>query len=175
MKNTTRIVWMLAVLSTFAVAANAQAAGKSAEDGASTPPAVMEIAQATRVIRGEFGLFSEDADGGEPHFVRSKTVPLVPGQSYGWVIAVRSNQQRIHWREELTLPASPVTWGAPETQGRRALSDDGRVAITEREVDLGDGLIYNAWDVAAGDPQGRYRIRVFVEGTLAKVFEFDVR
>jgi hypothetical protein len=47
--------------------------------------------------------------------------------------------------------------------------------VTEREVAPDQGLIFNTWSVAAGDPAGKYVIRVFVEGALAKTFEFEVR
>jgi hypothetical protein len=36
-------------------------------------------------------------------------------------------------------------------------------------------IIYNVWTVAPGEPKGRYVIRVTVEGSAERTFEFDVR
>ncbi|SFN66513.1 hypothetical protein SAMN05660284_02008 [Formivibrio citricus] len=88
---------------------------------------------------------------------------------------LRTDKPKIKWREEFTLPAKPDTWGNPEPLGTRSVSTDGRVSITEREVSPERGIIFNSWAVAPGDPKGRYVIRVFIEGVLASVFEFDVQ
>ncbi|SFN48493.1 hypothetical protein SAMN05660284_01602 [Formivibrio citricus] len=126
------------------------------------------------VVSADFGLFNS-AESGRPLFESVKVVPLTPDQSYGWVILLRTNKPTIKWREEFTLPTKPDTWGAPESQGTRSVSTDGRVSITEREVSPERGIIFNSWAVAPGDPKGRYVIRVFIEGSLAHVFEFDVQ
>src|SRR5271154_4511755 len=65
------------------------------------------------VIRADFGLFNT-TNSGKPVFVSAKVVPFVPNQQYGWVILLRTNKPNIKWREELTLPQKPITWGKPE-------------------------------------------------------------
>jgi hypothetical protein len=132
------------------------------------------IVASPEVIRADFGLINPP-NSGNPTFVPTKVVPLVPNQAYGWVILLRTDKPKIKWREEFTLPAKPITWGQPESLGSRSISTDGRVSITEREVAPDRGAIFNSWTVAPGDPKGRYVIRVFVEGSLARVFEFDVQ
>lgn len=127
-----------------------------------------------KVIRAEFGLFNSP-NSGKPTFVPTKVVPLIPKQAYGWIMSLRSDKLKIKWREEFTLPAKPATWGPAESLGSRSVSKDGRMSITEREVSPDRGLIYNSWTVVPGDPPGKYVIRVFVEGSLAKVFEFEVK
>jgi hypothetical protein len=126
------------------------------------------------VIRAEFGIFNGE-NSGKPAFVPATEVPLTPNQGYGWVMLLRTVKTKIKWREEFTLPVKPKTWGDSESLGTRAVSTDGRTSVTEREVSTDRGVIFNAWAVVPGDPEGRYVIRVFVEGSLAKVFEFDVR
>jgi hypothetical protein len=126
------------------------------------------------VIRAEFGITNQE-DSGKPAFVPATVVPLTPNQGYGWIMLLRTAKQRIKWREEFTLPAKPNTWGDPEPLGTRSVSTDGRTSVTEREVSPDHGVIFNFWEVAPGDPRGRYVIRVFIEDSLARVFEFDVQ
>ncbi|WP_146076095.1 hypothetical protein [Caldimonas caldifontis] len=126
------------------------------------------------VVRAEFGIFNQP-NSGKPAFVPATVVPLTPNQGYGWIMLLRTTKPKIRWREEFTLPAKPNTWGDPEPLGTRSVSTDGRTSVTEREVSPDRGLIFNTWAVAPGDPKGRYVIRVFVEGSLVKVFEFDVQ
>ena len=126
------------------------------------------------VIRADFGLINPPISD-KPTFIPSKMVPLIPNQGYGWFILLRTTKPKIKWREEFTLPVKPISWGNPESLGSRSVSTDGRVSVTEREVSPDGGVIFNAWAVAPGDPKGRYVIRVFIEGSLAKVFEFDVQ
>jgi hypothetical protein len=125
-------------------------------------------------MSGEFGLFNL-SDPSNLRFAPSTSVPLVPGQAYGWIIRVRTEKAKIKWREEFTLPVKPRTWGVDESVGTRSVSNDGRTSVTMREVSPDRGLIFNSWSVAPGDPKGRYSIRVFVEGYLAKAFEFEVQ
>ena len=131
-------------------------------------------ANAPEVVRAQFGIFKQ-ASSGKTEFVATNVVPFVPNQSYGWVMVLRTSQQKVKWREEFTLPVKPDTWGEPEALGKRAVSEDGRTSVTEREVSPNRGLILNAWSIAPGDPKGHYVIRVYVEGVLAGVFEFDVQ
>lgn len=125
-------------------------------------------------MSGEFGLFNL-SDPSNLRFVPSTSVPLWPGQSYGWIIRVRTEKAKIKSGEEFTLPAKPQTWGVNEPVGTRSVSEDGRTSVIEREVSADQGLILNTWFVAPGDPKGRYSIRVFIEGYLAKTFEFQAQ
>ncbi len=105
-----------------------------------------------------FGLF--DTTGGQMKFSPGGVVPLVEGQAYGWVLRIRT---------------APATWGESEPIGTRKLSDDARVSITERSVEPINGVLFNSWAVAKGDPPGKYEIRVFVENRLVATFDFEVR
>lgn len=127
---------------------------------------------AVQIERAEFGLFKK-VDGNSA-FSPSRTVPLSVNQAYGWVVKLHTNQEKIKWREEFTLPAAPAVWGdLPATS--RQVSDDGKTSILEREVVPVDGTIFNSWSVAAGDPPGLYTIRLTVADAKPIVFEFEVR
>jgi hypothetical protein len=92
---------------------------------------------------------------------------------FGWVIELKSPAKVVHWREQLTLPAAPETWGEAEAQGRH-ISSDGRTAVTERDQVVDGGAIFNRWVLAPGDPKGHYVITVDVPGAPQQRFEFDV-
>lgn len=153
----------LIVFSPAAVALAAESEGTCAND-----PAVVVVTSA------QFGLIKTHPSKPDT-FTPKRVVPLRVNQGYGWRIRLNTNQATVKWREEFTLPAKPKTWGAAEEAGSRAVSDDGRVSVTEREVTPDNGVIANTWYVAPGDPAGRYRIRVFVEGQLVKTFAFIVK
>lgn len=127
------------------------------------------------VVRAEFGLLKPTPHG-ESEFIPSRVLPLTPEQSYGWLIELRPGKRSVRWREEFELPHAPATWGVPETEGRRRVAAHGRIAVTERTVaPMGGNMILNFWTVAPGDPEGPYRIRVFVEGRLAGDFSFTAQ
>ena len=74
------------------------------------------------------------------------------------------------------MPAAPSLWGgekAPSTV--QSLSADRRISITEGEATPAQGMIFNAWSVAPGDPAGTYRIRVFIDNRLVETFDFKVK
>jgi len=131
------------------------------------------ISEEVQIVRAEFGLFKKTANG--QSFVPAKTVPLVEGQEYGWMIVLKTKKPMLKWREEFTLPYPPATWGDAEAQGLHSVSKDGRVSVMESEVAPVDGLIFNSWSVAVGDPQGHHVMRVLIDNRYERVFEFDVQ
>lgn len=124
------------------------------------------------ILRSEFGLFNSPQLG-RPAFEPSLKVPLREGQGYGWIILLKTKKLKVSWREELSLPAPAPIIGIDQTRGRHTVSADKMKVTTEREVDLERGYIHNSWAVAAGDPKGLHVLRVYVEGKLARTFEFE--
>lgn len=121
------------------------------------------------IINAEFGLINNN------QFIASDKVPLITGQLYGWRIQLKTNKTKIKWKEQFILPKAPKTWGElNQIDGKNSISNDKRVSITEREVIPENGIIYNAWSVANGDPKGRYMIRVLIENQQERVFTFNV-
>jgi len=138
----------------------------AAKSVSSALPGVVQIEQA------QFGLFK--IDDGKATFSPSKTVPLSVNQAYGWVVLLRTKQEKVKWREELTLPAAPATWGVPPAN-LREVSADRKTSILEKEASPNNGTIFNAWSVLAGDPPGRYTMRLTIEDAEPIVFEFEVQ
>lgn len=137
-----------------------------AESG--SPPSV-------EVLRVEFGTFLKPGENGPP-FKATRLIPLVAGQSYGWIVFVKTTSAKVRWREEFTLPAAPKVWGGEKPSSTvQSLSADRRTSITEGEATPTRGFILNAWSVAPGDPVGTYRIRVFIDNRLVETFDFEVK
>jgi len=126
------------------------------------------------ILSADFGLFNM-SESGKPHFQPTLRVPFKEKQSYGWIILLKTKKKRIKWREELELPVAPKTWDDVKKPGRRTISKDRRVAITELEVMPAGGLILNAWTIDPGDPAGKYIIRIYIENEHVRAFEFYVQ
>ena len=127
----------------------------------------VEITEAT------FGLY-RTREAGQFALQPADVVPRVPGQQYGWLIRLKTDRERVHWREALRLPGAPATWGR-ERVGTRSLSADKRTLITERDVETRSGYIFNAWQVEAGDPAGRYTMAVSIDDGPTARFAFTVK
>jgi hypothetical protein len=129
-------------------------------------PAVTQAEARTSIVASEFGVF-QDGD-----FTPSRTVSLAKKQGYGWMMLLDTPKAEVRYREEFILPAS-ATWKVDPGRGV-TLSADRRSAVSERVVRHEDGMIFNAWSVAEGDPKGRYMIKVLLENQVEKTFVFDV-
>jgi len=122
---------------------------------------------------GVFGIIIKGRDG-KDEFKVSNTVPLIEGQSYGWIIKRGSGIAKVKLKEVFELPARPETWGPGEASGEQDISEDGRILTSEKEILVEDGHIESFWSVASGDPLGDYVIRVYVNDVLLKTFHFKV-
>lgn len=156
----------------FAVAALAAAMfGASAVAAQS---AAAEDTWAVEVVQSTFGLFTSGPNG-QPRFLPTREVPHTPGQgSFGWIMKIDTRRPVLRWREELTLPEKPATWGDAPADARRSFSEDGRTVILEKEAPTRP-FLFQSWQVAPGDPKGPHRIRVTVEGAPPVTFDFQVR
>jgi hypothetical protein len=153
----------LLAASLFFIAGSARCA-----EPASSSPAI-------EVVRAEFGTFPKPGTT-DTAFTATRSIPLVPGQLYGWIALVKPTQTKVHWREEFTLPAAPETWaGEAQPNTSQSVSEDRRTSITEGEDIPTQGMIMRVWGVAPGDPAGTYRIRVFIENRLVESFVFEVK
>jgi hypothetical protein len=132
-------------------------------------PGKILAASDAHVRSAEFGIFKNSTAGAK--LTRSRTVALKVGQIYGWRIFLDTKKTTVHFREEFELPLPPETWG--EQQGQ-TVSRDYKTSVLERDVPVEGGFIENMWSVAPGDPCGKHAIRVFIDGSLAATFQFDV-
>ena len=130
--------------------------------------------QNVQIIKAKFGLFNSP-NSGKPPFIETNTVPLKTGQGYGWLILLKTDKPTIKWREEFTLPSAPATWGEGKPQAINKVTEDKKTSIIEKTVTPVHGVIFNAWEVAPGDPKGHYVIRVIIESAEEQRFEFDVK
>jgi hypothetical protein len=128
--------------------------------------------QAVAITQSTFGVYRTE-QAGQMILEPASTVPFSVGQQYGWIMRLKTSRHRVRWREELTLPSVPRTWGR-ERIGSRTIASDDRSIITEREVSSDSGYIFNAWKIEPGDPIGHYRIVVSIEDGPSRTFSFDV-
>ena len=149
------------LLTAIAIAAAAQAGGKA------VLPTVADA------------VFLVSEGSGEP--VPSNRVPYRPNSScYTWIISVAPERRELAVREVFDLPAAARIWGSegsstpPEDGSVTLVNPDRSTAVTEFTDSLEDGVISHGWCVAAGDPTGPHRIRVFVGDELLHEFRFEV-
>lgn len=125
------------------------------------------------ILSAEFGI-EYDTRPHPPVFIPTRQVPLIENVGYGWEIRIRTSRKTIRWREELTLPRAPLSWGEQEV--RTQVSDDRRIAVTEQEETVpDDGMLRHRWYVVPGDPRGDYTIRVILDNERDRTFRFTVR
>jgi len=74
--------------------------------------------------KAEFGLITKDVLG-RTIFVPTRQVPLIVGEAYGWLIAIKTKKPTITWREEFELPRAPEIWGSDEGKTVYTLSRTG--------------------------------------------------
>ena len=106
-------------------------------------------------------------------FKEAERVPLVVGQSYGWVLKVK-HQNIINWRETLTLPSTPGVWGDKEATSNINVVQKSE-SPTQSNI-FGDeyyGYISNMWSVAEGDPAGVYNFKIYYNNDFAKEFNIE--
>lgn len=132
---------------------------------ASKPPVPRKI----WVAVAEFGLFEKYI--GTDEFTQTDKVPLEKGQQYGFRLYLRGDGRSLPMKVEVEAPSAPKTWGE-ETEDLK-ISADGRVASHESMAPT-EKLVEQLWEVADGDPEGEYQIRVFVSDQLIKTFKFTV-
>lgn len=101
--------------------------------------------------------------------VPSDIVPLVPGQQFGWELALED--EGLHtWREVLITPQAPREWVGADLQ----ILDEGRVGITERTEVAVDGVLAHAWTITDGDPAGHHVLELWLDGRLVKRASFMI-
>lgn len=134
-------------------------------------------AQRIDIVGTEFGLF----DAGNPQapvFQPTRLVPLVPGQRYGWVIELRTQQRSVSVREEYLLP-NPATEAGPQGDLKNAaqlvIPLPRRSQVSQRQLVPVGGSIVGEWVVGPAEPPGRRHLQVIVEGQVAGSFEYEVR
>ena len=125
------------------------------------------------VVDEGFGIVEESSP--ESRYLDvTKNIPLRVGTRYGYVIYLRTNKDAVHYTEVLEL-AGPAQWGVNENE-KFVISPDKKKATVERERhNEGDPFsISEVWRVSEGDPAGRARLTVTIEGKIVRTFDFDL-
>jgi hypothetical protein len=127
------------------------------------------------IVGAEFGLFDE-GKGNEILFQPSKLVPLAVGQRYGWIIEVRTLKRTLAVREEYVLPKAASDKEPDNAVARNLhIPDLRRSQVSQRQLALVDGQIIGEWSIGPGEPPGKRRLQVIVEGQVAATFDYEVK
>lgn len=122
-----------------------------------------------QISDAQFGIEMWDADAGYI-YDETDTVVLEPGTSFGWRIRLKNPVTTVRLTEEFVLPAPPSHWGLTRDTH---VTNDGRVAVTHKDLSPNDGWIDNGWVVTEGDPEGLYEMRIYLDGDLVQTFRFN--
>lgn len=126
------------------------------------------------ILDSGFGIFWTDTDG-ELQFMKADVIPFYVGQEYGWMITYEPKLARSVWREELILPEPPMVWGGAVGDPSIHISSDGRVFVRKFETSGDEGEVYGTFEIAEGDPVGKYIINVYLGEKQIKTFEFFIK
>ena len=126
------------------------------------------------VTESFFEITYQAPDGGW-YSEKTDRFPNKTGTQSGWSIHLHTDKAEVTWKEELILPAPAVILsGDEEEKSSFWVDSEKRVAIIKRTVAPDRGWIGHSWEVVEGDPSGRYRIKVYVDGAFVKEFVFFV-
>ena len=129
-------------------------------------------ALAQEVIDADFLVSSTNA-AGEQVVQSARVVPNIEGACYAWRLRLGKTKEAVEVTEVLRLPSAPENWDPGSD--RSDVSSNGLNATTALSLVPEDGWITHGWCVAAGDPNGRYRIEVSTAAKSLQVFGFDLR
>lgn len=129
------------------------------------------------VMASGFGLYAKDADG-KITFTEANVVPKKNGQSYGWILRYRGNQDEIKFHEVIVLEKK-TKWGTShkEIDGRPVQYEEileGRGLIVTRTI-KNEGFMAGSWSMTQEDHVGKASIRVFIGKKLIKEFIFEIK
>jgi hypothetical protein len=124
------------------------------------------------ILNSSFYVGTRNAIDDEFVWTKSNFVPSTPDNAcYKWAIMLDTELSSISTREVFILPSKPKSWGYKEGM---TLYKDSRVSVTEKVLEVDNGVINNGWCVTEGDPTGDYKIEVYVNEVLAESFNFTV-
>lgn len=138
---------------------------------ATTPTTAPSI----QFVQGSVGIPQTSGEGACGLLIPTTTLPLVDGQTYGWCIQLKTTQPTVSWREELTAPASQVSWGT--LAKNQTISADKRTSTREDTSVLdANKTLSKLWTIRADDPPGRYTFRISIDGIAEPiVLAFDLK
>jgi len=128
--------------------------------------------------------YTQDLDGGiavmrkvpsgKAKFSKRVVVDPITDESYGWWIEVGTSKKTVKVTQILTCPVPPKSWGSLEKVGKIS-SDNKTLTIVEKQNVSPKGMISYAFNVADGYPQGIYEIKVVIDDSQVKHFNFILK
>lgn len=98
-----------------------------------------------------------------PRFIPTDQATMIPGESYGWRLRLRTTKATVVFREHVILPSPARSWGV--TSDTVVAGDRASAVTTSRVAVPSHGILDHIWTFAEGDPRGLYRFDVAVEDT----------
>jgi hypothetical protein len=125
----------------------------------------------------QFGLYDNETD----RLIETNRIPHHVGVQYAWRFLIYSSKNKVRVKEIFKLP-SDAKWGDAFVPYNRNIvkverSQSGDTYMQEYDLEMNpDGFndLLQAYKVAPGDPQGLYKVSIFVEGKLIKKINFNV-
>ena len=100
-------------------------------------------------------------------------IPNLPGIQYAWKLKLNKSNP-VFVREEFTLPEAPSSWKIKDGETSSQLLNGGEECVLESFQTTDGGWIGHSWSASLGDPPGRYQIKIWLNGKLARIFTFNV-
>jgi hypothetical protein len=100
-------------------------------------------------------------------------IPNLPGIQYAWKLKLNRSSP-VFVREEFTLPEAPSSWKIKDGETSSQLLKGGEECVLESFQTTDGGWIGHSWSASLGDPPGRYQIKIWLNGKLARIFTFNV-
>lgn len=132
----------------------------------------LRIAPDLRITGVQVGILADSASDLRA-FVPQDTVPIVPGQRFGWLVWIESTRQEIDFTEVFRFQYA----GPDQTIG---LTDDSRLdeaknqITTDRTASLIDGTVGNFWVITEGDPPGPHSFDITIDGVAIATLDFHL-
>ena len=116
--------------------------------------------------------------GGSEQRLSEDKVPLLPANAcYTWWLRLADGPEPVSAVERLTLPEPLADWGDAATNPDDGVDilEGGKVASSEFTPELdAERWFSKGWCAAEGDPVGPHKIEVWLDGALARSFDFEV-
>lgn len=93
-----------------------------------------------------------------------------PGNVYGWVMHV-ADDKPVTIKEEIILPQIPLAWNDVAATSNIYTQE----LILTPKIVRGEKVIFSFCELAEGDPNGKYVINLYNQGSKIKTLEFTVQ
>jgi len=132
----------------------------------------LQIAPDLRITGIQVGILTDSA-ADLAAFVPQDTVPIVPGQQFGWLVWVESSRAAIAWTEVFRFQYAGPEQTIGLTEDSRLDEQENRIT-TDRTTPLTGGVIGNFWVITEGDPPGPHSFDITIDEVPIATLEFQL-